>query len=443
MGDIPVFPQLHRPEEARLNIIIVGAGLGGLGAAISLLLAGHNVKIYESATRIDEIGAGIQVLPNASKILTHWGLHEKLSAHSCSPTQCNLINWHGEPLTSMSFTDASQAYGSPFWDFHRSDLHRVLYERVLELGGTVEVKSRVVDCIVDATAGSATVELASGAKASADLVIGADGIRSKMREVLVGHPVPPTPTGDLAYRLLLDTKALMGDADLRAFVEQEQVTYWMGPGIHVVVYLIRNGGLLNMVLLVPDDMPEGATTMEGDIEEMKALFKGWDPRIGKLLSLCKEVQKWKLCIQHELAQWTHPQGHFTLLGDAVHATLPYLASGAGMSLEDGCILGLCLSSPRLPASRKPSGAELNYALQKYEECRKPRTSRIVARGSHQGYLYHLDDGPEQVLRDQELKRKPTREGEALVWRDPGVAPWLLGFDVFKDVSTRASLRCAS
>lgn len=178
----------------------------------------------------------------------------------------------------MSFTDASKEYGSPFWDFHRSDLHRVLYERVLELGGIVEVKSRVVDCVVDPVAGHATIELASGSKHSADLVVGADGIRSKMREILIGHPAPPTPTGDLAYRLLLNTKELLHDADLRDLVEKEQVTYWMGPGIHVVVYLIRNSGLLNMVLLVPDDMPEGATTMEGDIEEMKALFKGWDPK---------------------------------------------------------------------------------------------------------------------------------------------------------------------
>lgn len=200
-----------------------------------------------------------------------------------------------------------------------------------------------------------------------------------------------------------------------------------------------------MVLLVPDDIPEGgATTVEGNVEEMRALYKDWDPRyispdianthhtdcarIPKLLNLCEQVHKWKLCIREGMDSWYHPSGTFVLLGDAVHATLPYLASGAGMSLEDAAVLGECLG-------RIKSKDDVKLALQVYEDCRKKRTVRVVQRGNTQQYLYHLHDGPEQQERDRRMQMEPTPPGEALAWRDPGLGPWLLGYDHMKDVST--------
>jgi salicylate hydroxylase len=159
---------------------------------------------------------------------------------------------------------------------------------------------------------------------------------------------------------------------------------------------------------------------------MRNLFKDWDPRIGKLLSHCETVQKWKLCIRHELPEWSHPSGTFTLLGDAVHATLPYLASGAGISLEDGAVLGECLS-------RINSKSDLKTALAVYEACRRPRTSRIVQRGNVQQHLYHLHDGPEQRERDRLMRLTPTLPGDPLVWRDPELQPWLLGYNHIADV----------
>jgi salicylate hydroxylase len=227
----------------------------------------------------------------------------------------------------MSFIEASEKYGTPFWDFHRTDLHRCLYNRMIELGGHIRVNSRVNDVVVNEEAACATIELTDGSQHSADLVVGADGIHSRLREVLVGHRISPTPTGDIAYRLLLRAEDVLHDPELAPFVTDPQVTYWMGPQKHAVVYLIRKAQFLNMVLLVPDDMPDNATKLDASVEEMVALFEGWDPKILKLLNLCQSVQKWKLCIQQELAHWTHPKGHFILLGDSVHATLPYLASG--------------------------------------------------------------------------------------------------------------------
>ncbi|THC88633.1 hypothetical protein EYZ11_011924 [Aspergillus tanneri] len=204
--------------------------------------------------------------------------------------------------------------------------------------------------------------------------------------------------------------------------------------------------MFNMVLLVPDDIPEGslATTIEGNVEEMCALFKGWDPRIQKLLKLCKSVQKWRLCIRFGDHHWTHPSGAWVMLGDAVHATLPYLASGAGMSFEDGAVLGECLSRlPNSPDIAKHSPDFLDakrHALAVFEKCRKERTRMVVDRGNVQQHLYHLHDGPEQQERDRNMQMAPTPEGEALAWRDPSLAPKLLGYDHIADVDTHWGLQ---
>ncbi|CAJ2502096.1 Uu.00g049490.m01.CDS01 [Anthostomella pinea] len=367
--------KITRNPSSRPHVIIAGAGLGGLGAAIAILLAGHDVTILESAATIGEIGAGIQVLPNSSRILISWGLHDRLAKHATTPRYCNMIGWKRNHLSRMDFHAYGEVLGTPFWDFHRTDLHQCLLDRVLELGVKVQVMSRVDtdECAPDGL--GATAVLSDGRRLAADLVVGADGISSKLREVLLGRPDPPVPTGDLAYRLLIDAKDMLADPELRPFIQDPQVKYWMGKGCHAVNYVLRGGQLFNMVLLVPDDMPASAMTVDGNIEEMKALFEKWDPTIPKTLDLCRSVQKWKLCIRPTLEKWTHDSGCFTLLGDAVHATLPYLASGCGMALEDGAALGLCLA--KLTDKSREQKAR---ALSVYEECRRERTENVVAEG---------------------------------------------------------------
>ncbi|KAF2270334.1 FAD/NAD(P)-binding domain-containing protein [Lojkania enalia] len=395
-----VLKKQERSAEDRLDTIVVGAGLGGLGAAISILLAGHNVHILESASEISEVGAGIQCLPNSSRVLLQWGLEEKLARYATSPRRCNMINWKGQLLSNMDFHAYQAELGTPFWDFHRANLHNGLLERAVELGATLETNARVADVEYSDDQSKATAVLEDGRRKTADIIIGADGINSRCREILLGKPDPPILTGDLAYRLLLNTEDIMKDPELRTFVEDPQVNYWMGPDAHCVNYVLRGGKLFNMVLLVPDDMPAGANTLAGNVEEMRALFKDWDPRIGKLLLLCDSVYKWRLCIRPTLdPTWSHESGAFTILGDAAHATLPYLASGAGMSLEDGLVLGLCLAK-----MEGKSAADKKLALEVYEHCRRKRTERIVACGSRQQFLYHVHDGKEQEERDGLFKR---------------------------------------
>ncbi|KAK5046609.1 hypothetical protein LTR84_007370 [Exophiala bonariae] len=438
MSSIVAKEKLQRNATTKLNIIVVGAGLGGIGAAIALLLAGHNVRVLEAAEEIGEVGAGIQILPNSSRVLQSWGMRETLEQFATKPSRVNMLGWRGNLISYLDTNESAAAYpGTFYWDFHRANLHKCLLDRAVELGAEIQVRARVIDIKIDGPkAEQATVVLSSGQELVADLVVGADGINSNLREIFLGKPDPPTPTGDLAYRLLLSTAEMLKDPELAPFVTEPQVNYWLGPDAHAVNYVLRGGKLFNMVLLVPDDMPVGgANTLEGDVKEMRALYKDWDPRIPKLLALCESVYKWRLQIRVGMDSWSHPSGTFTMLGDAVHATLPYLASGAGMCLEDAAVMGELFSrapNPRIPEVKQ----EL---LSIYERCRKERTEMVVKRGNLQQYLYHLHDGPEQEERDRKIREK--EEGEALAWRDSGLAPRLLGYQVEKDVDTYWPPRC--
>lgn len=445
-----------------MQVIVVGAGLGGLGAAIAILLAGHDVTVLEAASEIGEVGAGIQVLPNSARVLDSWGLKSILEPYATKPSHCNFVGWRGNFLSSMDYMAYAEASGAPFWDFYRMNLHKCLLSRAEELGATLVTNARVT--AVRPGRDTSTVGTSDGRAFEAELVIGADGINSKMRELFLGREDPPLPTGDLAYRLLLNTDRMREDPDLRKFVEEPQVNYWIGPDKHAVNYVLRSTAassntyleepnlLFNMVLLVPDDLPADANTLEGNIDEMRAHFADWDPRIPKLLSLCDSVLKWRLMIRPGLEPtWSHPTGTFTMLGDAVHATLPYLASGAGMALEDAGVLGLCLGR-----MKGKSSEEKKRALQIYEACRRERTEEVVRRGTHNQWIYHLHDGDEQQQRDAKLQqfgewdRQWLSSGDAKLpaiqetgedpfpWRYHGVGRWLLTYDMWKDVDSRWS-----
>lgn len=467
------------------QVIIVGAGLGGLGAAIAVLLAGHDVTVLEAAAHIGEVGAGIQVLPNSARVLFSWGLHDALEPFATKPSRCNFWGWKGNHLAAQDYDGYTRASGAPFWDFYRMNLHKCLLDRAVALGATIVTDARATGFAVvsepserdgsdnnnnnkaddddddDGRDQQCTVYTADGRSFTGDLVVGADGIHSRLRECLVGREDPPIPTGDLAYRLLLNTERMRADPDLAPFVDAPQVNYWLGPDKHAVNYVLRGQPrptaadaaepnlLFNMVLLVPDDLPAGADTLAGTRDEMRSHFADWDPRIPKLLSLCDAVLKWRLLIRPGLDRWSHPSGTLTMLGDAVHATLPYLASGAGMALEDAGVLGLCLRRVR-------ARSDTTRALAVYEACRRARTEAVVRRGTYNQAMYHLPDGPAQRERDEKLRlfseadaawlssENPTLPAvqetgdDPFPWRYHGVGRWLLTYDMWKDVDEKWS-----
>ncbi|KAK6383741.1 hypothetical protein LTS17_003033 [Exophiala oligosperma] len=415
-----------------LDIVIVGAGLGGLGAAIALRLSGHNVIVLESAPEIGEVGAGIQVLPNSSKVLQSWGVFDKIEpSRICTTDACNILDWKGNLISSMDFDPAEKEYGSPFYDLHRADLHKALFDRAAELGAELHVNSLVTDVRFDDN-NVAFVTTKAGKVWQADLVVGADGLHSRCRSFILGKQDHPRHTGDMAYRLLLDGDELRTDPDFKPFLDDRAVTYWYGPGAHI------------------DDMPEdGPSTLAGQVTEMQDLFKDWDPRVSKLLAKCKSVLRWRLSIWDPIDTWVHPSGCMVLLGDSVHATLPYLASGAGMSFEDGAVLGHSLKG--MPKSAPME--ERRKALSVYESCRIKRTNRIVEKGNIQQDVNHYDDGPQQIDRDRKMKafaklEEEYRQGrpiewgdlvrgeDPLVWRKFGAGEWLLSYVPKEDVEKR-------
>lgn len=193
------------------------------------------MHILESAPAIAEVGAGIQCLPNSSRVLISWGLEAKLSAHATQPKQCNYLGWKGNKLAHMDFHAYADQLGTPFWDFHRASLHGELLARAQELGAVITTDARVVDVVYEDAGEGVTrgvAVLGDGRRFGADLVVGADGINSRCREILLGRPDPPLLTGDLAYRLLLNTEDMIKDPELRGFIEDPQVNYWMGPDAH-------------------------------------------------------------------------------------------------------------------------------------------------------------------------------------------------------------------
>lgn len=170
----------------------------------------------------------------------------------------------------------------------------------------------------------ASIQLVGKADLHADVILGADGLKSVCREALLGRPDPPCFTGDLAYRIIIKAEDMKKHPNLRELVEKPAINYWMGPHAHVVCYLLKGGGLYNVVLICPDNLPSQVNTAKADLEEMRDFFKQWDPTLKALLGLVQETSKWRLQNSREMKSWRHPGGKFALLGDACHATLPYL-----------------------------------------------------------------------------------------------------------------------
>ena len=215
---------------------------------------------------------------------------------------------------------AEQRYGAPYLHIHRADYHSVLVAEARRLGVEIVLGSAVTS--LDLQTG--TVQVRGKPDFQGDLILGSDGLKSMCREALLGRPDPPHLTGDLAYRIVIKAEDLKKRPDLQGLVKEPAINYWMGPHGHVVCYFLQGGGLYNIVLICPDNLPEVLNTQKADLQEMMDFFENWDPKLKTLLSLVQETTKWRLLNSEEMERWSHPSGKFALLGDACHATLPYL-----------------------------------------------------------------------------------------------------------------------
>ncbi|KAL7656113.1 hypothetical protein ACMYSQ_005233 [Aspergillus niger] len=376
-------------HDSHLDIIVVGAGLSGLATAISCAMSGHTVTVLEQAKELAEVGAGLQITPNASRLFSHWNLPEKLWTDAAEPTSLTVHRYTGEVLAHEESFDRNirSKYSAPFIDLHRVDLQQALYARAKELGVTFHLDERVNTIDFDTT----TVTTLKGRTVSGDLIVAADGLWSRCRECYCGRKDDPIPTGDLAYRIVL-TADQISDPDLKAWVENPTVHFWIGPGAHAVGYSLRGGKMMNIVLLVPDDLPPGVSRQTGSLEEMMRLFVGWDPVLTRFLGYVNGVDKWKLMHHAEMESWINDKSNLVFIGDACHPMLPYLAQGANSSLEDGAVLGGLLGHMK-------HKSDLPAILRIYEKLRKSRGEAIVRETFKQRNDFHMHDGPEQEKRD--------------------------------------------
>ncbi|KAJ8596570.1 FAD/NAD(P)-binding domain-containing protein [Rhizopogon salebrosus TDB-379] len=382
-----------RRASLSLDIVVVGCGIGGLTAAYCLAQAGHRVTILEAAASIGDIGAGIQVTPNLTRLLIRWGLGERLKKVSVRPEALSFRRWcTGETVAWTKWGDTmEEEHGAPYYHIHRGDFHRMLYD-LAEPHCTIRTNCRVVS--MDTSKPTLTLE--SGEVVHADLVIGADGIKSTLRRYVVGSADRPRPTGDAAYRAIIPTEKLLQDPDLRPLVEKAEMVGWMGPRCHIMSYNIRAKKEFNLVLVHPDNDGEESWTAEGSVDKMRSEFAGWEPRVQKLLAMIPTTLNWKLMDRDPLETWIHKGGKLVLLGDSCHPMLPYRAQGSAMAVEDAAVLGNLFSHLSLHSQITP-------LLHAYQCIRYARATATQASSRLNQHIFHLPDGPQQEERDRQMR----------------------------------------
>lgn len=346
----------HKP-----TIAIVGAGMGGLAAAGTLRLAGMNVQVYEQAPQFERIGAGIQMMPNSMKVLRRIGIEDRLRRVSFQPYSHLNREWDtGKVIRELPMPES--LFGAPYLCMHRADLHEALASVVPD--GIVHLNKKLAG--LDQQGGQVTLTFADGTRAQADAVVGADGVHSVVRDIIIG-PDTPLHKGRIAYRAVFPS-ALLKDPD----VVGRSRTKWWGLDRHIVIYYTTaDRSQVYFVTSVPEPaewLTRESWSAKGDVQELRKAYEGFHPEVRAVLDACPDCHKWAILEREPLPRWS--DGRVVLLGDACHPMTPYMAQGAATSIEDAAILARCLEAV--------DGQDIEAAFKRYEAHRKPRTSRIQA-----------------------------------------------------------------
>jgi salicylate hydroxylase len=388
--------------NAALSIAVIGGGIGGLGAALALHRAGFAVDVYEQAPELTEIGGGINMGPNAARILYRLGLGEGLDREAVRPVGMHQRRWDdGRTLQQAPLNPlCDELYGAPHLTIHRADLLAVI------AAGFPAERVHLCHRLVDLADRGAKIEaqFENGRRIAVDVLVGADGIHSTVRALLFGAEEPQF-AGCVAYRGLVPSERV---ADLG--LERGNQS-WLGPGGHLVHYFVSRGRLLNFVGWTEHDTWNREDwTDRATIARALAAFEGWHPQIRRIIEAADTCFIWALFDRDPLPRWS--VGRTTLLGDACHPMYPFMAQGAAQAIEDGATLAACLVAD--------GGRDLAAALRRYEALRLPRVTRLQQMSRANKYRYHMPDGPEQEARDATMAANRERAPETM--------QWLFGFD---------------
>jgi salicylate hydroxylase/6-hydroxynicotinate 3-monooxygenase len=358
-----------------ISVAVIGAGMGGLTAAAALSRIGADVQVYEQAHQFARVGAGIQMLPNAMKVLRQFGIEERLRRIAFEPVSHLNREWDSGAIM-RELPMSATTFGAPYLCMHRAELHDALLSLVP--AANVHLNKKLVG--LDQDARQVTMTFADGTTAQADAVIGADGIHSIVREIVIG-PDRPIHKGRIAYRAVYDTSLLTG-LDLGP-----SRTKWWGIDRHIVIYYTTaTRSEIYFVTSVPEPaewLTQESWSAKGDVGELCEAYKGFHPDVTAVLEACPDCHKWAILEREPLPRWS--DGRVVLLGDACHPMTPYMAQGAATSIEDGAVLARCLEDVQ--------GEDIEAAFRRYEAHRKPRTSRIQAISSANTWMKGGDNDP--------------------------------------------------
>lgn len=391
------------------EVAIVGAGIAGLTLAAELARVGSAFRVFEQAPRLGEVGAGVQLAPNAVRLLERLGLSDALRDVAVRPEAIELRRWDDGRVIARTALGAEceERYSAPYYTVHRADLHRALVAAVG--AGVVELDRRCE--AVQESADGVRIDFAGGASAVAGLVVGADGIHSAVRKRLSADR--PRYSGQGIYRTVIPAGSVPA---LRA---EPKVVLWLGPRQHLVCYPISGGEQISVAATTPvvQWQPE-SWTAPASPDDLRSAYAGWHPDVRAVVEAAEEVTLWALHDRDPIPSWS--TGRIALLGDAAHPMLPFFAQGANQAVEDACVLAACLSAA--------GDGDVSSALARYARIRRDRADRVQQISRRNSSTLHLGDGPARPEQDAELSRS-----QRLAEQD-----WLYGYDATRALEgTRA------
>ena len=380
-----------------LPVLVSGGGIGGLAAALALTRQGFDVKVLEQAPELGEIGAGIQLGPNAFSAFDALGVGEQARSRAVYTDEMVMHDALDETLVGRIPTGDAfrRRFGNPYAVIHRADVHRSLLEGA-QASARIEVATSTTVQRVEQREDGVTVFDAQGRTHRGVALIGADGVKSAVRRQYVGDDA--RVSGHVVYRAVVEKK------DFPADLQWNAASIWVGPNCHLVHYPLRGGEQYNVVVTFHSREQEEWSVREGSREEVQGYFEGICPKARQLIDLPRSWKRWATADRDPISQWTY--GRATLLGDAAHPTLQYLAQGACMALEDAVTLGEAL---------RIHGGRFDKAFALYERSRIARTARIVLSAREMGRIFHAK-GVERLVRNDLWKgRSPERFYDAMEW----------------------------